>query len=137
MARGAGTDRFDLLPRCWPCGRGRLFPAGLCACLALIAALYGSVGQAGASGFLAVMGLFGLAPATIKPSALVLNLLVSGVVAFRFARAGHFSWTLLRPFLLLSIPAAFLGGWVSLPVAAFNRLLGGVAVVGRSSVLSR
>lgn len=70
------------------------------------------------------MGLFGLAPETIKPSALVLNLLVSSVVAFRFARAGHFSWRLLRPFLLLSIPAAFLGGWWNLPVAVFNRLLG-------------
>jgi len=96
----------------------------LCSGLLLIAALYGSVGQAGASGFLAVMGLFGLAPATIKPTALVLNLLVSSVVAARFARAGHFSWPLLRPFLLLSIPAAFLGGWWSLPVAVFNRLLG-------------
>jgi uncharacterized membrane protein YfcA len=81
----------------------------LCAALALIAGLYGSVGQAGASGFLAVMGLFGLAPATLRPTALVLNLLVSSVVAMRFARAGHFSWPLLRPFLLLSMPAAFMG----------------------------
>jgi uncharacterized membrane protein YfcA len=96
----------------------------LCAALALIAGFYGSVGQAGASGFLAVMGLFGLAPATLRPTALVLNLLVSSVVAMRFARAGHFSWPLLRPFLLLSMPAAFLGGWWSLPVDVFQRLLG-------------
>jgi uncharacterized membrane protein YfcA len=67
----------------------------LCAALALIAGFYGSVGQAGASGFLAVMGLFGLAPATLRPTALALNLLVSSVVAIRFARAGHFSWPLL------------------------------------------
>ncbi|TVS01535.1 MAG: sulfite exporter TauE/SafE family protein [Cyanobium sp. PLM2.Bin73] len=101
----------------------------LCAGLALIAALYGSVGQAGASGFLAVMGLAGLAPAMIKPTALVLNLLVSSVVAYRFARAGHFSWSLLRPFLLLSVPAAFLGGWWVLPAEVFNRLLGVLLLV--------
>lgn len=114
----------------------------LCAGLALIAALYGSVGQAGASAFLALMGLFGLAPATIKPTALVLNLLVSSVVAVRFRRAGHFSWPLLRPFLLLSVPAAFLGGWWSLPEAVFNRLLGVLLLIaglpflrGRAPVL--
>lgn len=101
----------------------------LCSGLLLVAALYGSVGQAGASGFLAVMGLAGLAPETIKPTALVLNLLVSSVVAARFGRAGYVSWPLLRPFLLLSIPAAFLGGWWSLPVTVFNRLLGMLLVI--------
>jgi hypothetical protein len=45
------------------------------------------------------MGLFGLAPATIKPTALLLNLLVSSVMAVHFGRAGQFSWPLLRPFL--------------------------------------
>jgi uncharacterized protein len=95
-----------------------------CASLALIAALYGSVGQAGASGFVAAMALFGFAPVIIKPTALVLNVLVSSVVAFRFARAGHFSWPVLWPFLLASVPTAYIGGYLTLPAGVFDLLLG-------------
>ena len=74
----------------------------------LIAFLYSSVGHAGASGYIATMTLFGLAPTIIRPTALVLNILVASIGAFQFWRAGHFSWRLFWPFALLSIPAAFL-----------------------------
>ncbi len=96
----------------------------ICSALFTVALLYGCVGQAGASGFVAVMALFGLAPETLKPTALVLNVLVSSVVAARFCRSGHFSWALLWPFLVASLPAAFIGGYLSLPVAAFSAALG-------------
>ncbi len=95
-----------------------------CLSLALIAMLYGSVGQAGASGFVALLALFSFAPDIIKPTALVLNVLVSSVVALRFARSGHFSWPLLRPFLIASMPAALVGGYLTLPPGVFNTLLG-------------
>jgi len=55
------------------------------------AMLYSSVGHGGASGYLAVMALFSFAPATMRPTALVLNICVSSIAAFRFARSGFFS----------------------------------------------
>ncbi|MFN2482554.1 MAG: sulfite exporter TauE/SafE family protein, partial [Pyrinomonadaceae bacterium] len=62
------------------------------------AALYSSVGHGGASGYLAAMALFGLAPAVMKPTALCLNLLVASLTTFRFYRAGYFSWRTFLPF---------------------------------------
>src|SRR2546422_9883577 len=75
-----------------------------------IAFLYSSVGHAGASGYIAVMTLWGIAPTVIRPTALVLNILVASIGTFQFWRAGHFSWNLFWPFALLSIPAAYFGG---------------------------
>lgn len=96
----------------------------LCAALFLVAALYSSVGHAGASGYIAVMSLLGLAPAVIKPTALALNILVAIVAAWQFWRAGHFRWSLFWPFAVMAVPAAFVGGWISLPTRVFTVLLG-------------
>ena len=100
------------------------FLALLCAALFLVALLYSSVGHAGASGYIAVMSLLGLAPAVIKPTALALNILVALVAAWQFWRAGHFRWALFWPFAVTAVPAAFVGGWISLPTRAFTLLLG-------------
>lgn len=88
------------------------------------ALLYSSVGHGGASGYLAAMALFNLAPEVMKPTALVLNLVVASVGTIRFARAGHFAWNVFWPFALLSIPCAFVGGWLKLPISAYKILLG-------------
>jgi uncharacterized membrane protein YfcA len=96
----------------------------LCAAIALIAFLYSSVGHAGASGYIAGMTLCGLAPAVIKPSALVLNILVASLTSWQFWRAGHFSWPLFWPFAMLSVPFAFLGGYINLPTQLFKILVG-------------
>src|SRR5881227_3512090 len=94
----------------------------------LIAFLYSSVGHAGASGYIATMTLFGLAPTVIRPTALVLNILVASIGAFQFWRAGHFSWKLFWPFALLSIPAAYVGGYLQ-PSASVLRVLIGVVLL--------
>ncbi|MFL6584093.1 MAG: sulfite exporter TauE/SafE family protein [Chthoniobacterales bacterium] len=96
----------------------------LAAAIAVVAFLYSSVGHAGASGYIAVMSLFGMAPDVIKPTALLLNIVVATIGAFQFWRAGHFSWRLFWPFALLSIPFAFLGGWLALPAHFFKLLVG-------------
>src|SRR5258708_31621613 len=96
--------------------------------IGLIAFLYSSVGHAGASGYIATMTLFGLAPAVIRPTALVLNILVASIGAFQFWRAGHFSWKLFWPFALLSIPAAYLGGYLQ-PSASILRILIGLVLL--------
>ena len=98
--------------------------AALCASVLLVALLYSSVGHAGASGYIAVMSLLGLAPAEIKPAALALNVLVAAIAFTQFARAGHFRWHLFWPFALLSPPLAFVGGWLQLPVHVFQLLIG-------------
>lgn len=81
----------------------------------IVGALYASVGHAGASGYLAVMALLSLAPGVMRPTALAINVLVAAIALTQFARAGHFSWRLVWPFLVASIPMAFLGGTISLP----------------------
>jgi uncharacterized membrane protein YfcA len=95
--------------------------------LFLVAAiLYGSVGHAGASAYLASMALAGVAPEVMKPTALVLNILVAGIVTLRFARAGYVRPLSILPFLVGSIPAAFIGGGLTLPAGLYRPLVGAV-----------
>src|SRR5947207_13020216 len=91
----------------------------------LIALLYSSVGHAGASGYIATMTLFGLAPTIIRPTALVLNILVASIGTFQFWRAGYFSWKSFWPFALLSIPTAYVAAYLQLSAS----VLGGLIVV--------
>lgn len=101
----------------------------LIAAILLVAFLYSSVGHAGASGYIAVMSLASLSPEVIKPSALALNILVASIGTWQFCRAGHFSWRLFWPFALLSIPLAFVGGYVDLPTHLFKLLVGAVLLL--------
>jgi hypothetical protein len=95
------------------------------AALIFVAALvYSSVGHAGASGYLAVMALFALPQTVMRPTALVLNILVAAIGTFQFFRAGHFRWSLFWPFAIGSIPLAFIGGRIRLDDATYNRVLG-------------
>src|SRR2546426_5015779 len=96
----------------------------ICLAILVVAFLYSSVGHAGASGYIAVMFLFGLKSEFIKPAVLVLNILVATLTAWQFWRAGHFSWRLFWPFAALSIPFAFLGGFLNLPTQVFKILVG-------------
>jgi uncharacterized membrane protein YfcA len=97
----------------------------LLAALILVAALlYSSVGHAGASGYLAVMALWGIAPETMKPTALTLNILVASIAALKFYRAGCFSWPLFWPFAVTSIPFSFLGGSLSPESSLYRPVLG-------------
>ena len=93
------------------------------------AVLYASVGHAGASAYLAAMAILGVSPDVARPTALALNIVVASFVTFRFWRAGYISGRALAPFLLGSVPLAFIGG--SLPVAAavYKQLLGMVLLV--------
>lgn len=103
-----------------------------------IALLYASAGQAGASGYIAAMALLGYAPDSIKPTALVLNTLVSLVVSWRFIRDKHFDWPLFWPFALSAVPMAMVGGYLTLPRALFEYLLGALLLIaGGLSLLRR
>ena len=88
------------------------------------AALYSSVGHGGASAYIALMALFGVPAPVMRPTALVLNLIVSGLGSVRYIRAGQFRWRTLWPFLLGALPMAFIGGGITLPAQVYRPLLG-------------
>jgi len=96
----------------------------LAAMIFVVALLYSTVGHAGASGYLAAMALFSIAPMVMKPTALVLNILVAVIGTVRFYRARFFSWQIFWPFVITSIPASFIGGALSLPVPIYKTIVG-------------
>jgi uncharacterized protein len=113
------------------------FVLWLGAAIFFVAILYSSVGHAGASGYIAVMSLAGLAPDVIKPTALALNILVAAIASWHFLRAGHFAWRTFWPFALLAVPLAFVGGHVALPAQAFKVLLGAVLLAAAARFVMR
>lgn len=102
--------------------------AALAAAMLVAAFIYASVGHGGASAYLAAMALAGVAPAEMRPIALVLNIVVSAIATFKFWRAGHFRWRLFWPFAIVSIPLAYVGGAITLPGTAYRILVGAVLV---------
>jgi len=89
----------------------------------VIAALYAAVGHAGASGYIATMALFGIAPETIKPTALALNILVGVIGCFRFARARLIPWRDVWPLVIGGMPLAWFGAALPLAPHVYKRLL--------------
>jgi uncharacterized membrane protein YfcA len=94
--------------------------------IGVVAFLYAAVGHAGATGYVAVMALAGVAPAEIRPAALVLNVVVAAIGTVQFARAGHMRLGLLVPLAVASAPCAWLGATLTLPVHWLEALLGAV-----------
>lgn len=94
------------------------------ASLFVIAFLYSSVGHGGASGYLALMALFGIAPVYMKSTALSLNVFVSAIAFLTYARAGYFRFRLIFPFLITSIPLAFLGALMKIKPGVYEIILG-------------
>lgn len=90
----------------------------------VLAFLYASVGHGGASGYLALMAIFSMAPEVMKPTALILNLFVSLTAFIQFYRGGHFQWKIFLPLALASVPMAFLGGMITIDPMIYKRILG-------------
>jgi uncharacterized membrane protein YfcA len=109
----------------------------LAAGILLIAFLYSSVGHAGASGYIAVMSLLSIAPDVIRPTALVLNILVASIAGWQFWRSGNFSWRLFWPFALTAVPFAFVGGYIALPADILKKLIGAVLLVSAVWLIAR
>jgi uncharacterized membrane protein YfcA len=92
--------------------------------LCIVAFLYASVGHGGASGYLALMALFGIAPEVMKPTALLLNLFVSLTSFLQFYRGKHFFWHIFWPFALASVPLSFVGGMIKVDGVVYKQILG-------------
>lgn len=92
--------------------------------LFFVAFLYASVGHGGASGYLALMAIFSIAPDVMKPTALLLNLFVSLTSFIQFYRGGYFRMKLFLPFALASVPFAFIGGLITIDASVYKQILG-------------
>ncbi len=98
----------------------------------VIALLYASVGHGGASGYLAALSFVAVRPDEMATTALTLNVVVATMALISFRRAGHFDGRLAWPFLAASVPAAFVGGLMPVPVRLYQILLAialGVAAI--------
>jgi len=96
----------------------------LLAAIALMAVLYSSVGHGGASGYLAAMALWGLAPQEMRPAALVMNIVVTCWLLYRFQPYKLMPYRLFWPLVLASTPAAFVGGLWVIDVLGYRLLVG-------------
>ncbi len=92
--------------------------------LFIVAFLYAAVGHGGASGYLALMALYGFAPQEMKPTALMLNLFVSFTSFVQYYRGGYFKLNLFVPVAAASIPLAFIGGMITIEENIYKRMLG-------------
>jgi uncharacterized membrane protein YfcA len=94
-----------------------------------VAFLYSSVGHGGASGYLAVLSFFSLVPDLMASTALILNLLVAGTALVTFLKASYVEEKLTLPFIITSIPLAFLGGMIHVSIRVYELLLAGALLV--------
>lgn len=105
--------------------------------ICLVAFLYSSVGHGGASGYLGLMALFGIDVVLMKPTALILNLFVSSIAFIAYYRAGYFRLRLLLPFVVTSIPMAFLGATLQIPPELYKKILGVALFIAALRILVR
>jgi uncharacterized protein len=96
---------------------------------AAVAVAYATVGQGGATGYIAVMALAGFTPDVIRPTALILNLLVSAIGTAQFARAGLLEWRTFYPYALLGVPCSVLGGATHLPAYIYLPVVGALLLL--------
>ncbi|OGH95894.1 MAG: hypothetical protein A2039_03205 [Candidatus Melainabacteria bacterium GWA2_34_9] len=99
----------------------------------LIATLYSSVGHAGASGYLAVMSFMSFSSVIIKPTSLILNILVSLVASYKYISAKYYKWEIFWPFAITSMPFAFIGGYLNIDEKIFKIIAGIFLII--SSIL--
>jgi uncharacterized membrane protein YfcA len=103
--------------------------------LAITAILYSAVGHGGASGYLALMAIFGVEVAVMKSTALTLNVFVSLISFYAFYKSGNFKWKILLPFILGSIPMAFIGARLDIDPKLYKIILGIFLVIAVSRML--
>ena len=103
--------------------------------LLLAAGLYSTSGHGGATAYLALFGLFGVVPASMRPMALVLNVVVAGFGSLRLWRAGVMPWRTLGFLVLGSVPGTMLGGLIDLPATTYRGLLGAALLVAAARLI--
>lgn len=103
----------------------------------LVALLFSSVGHGGASAYLAAFAIIGMAPVSMRPAALCLNVLVACIALYKFYKVRAFDWQLFWPIALFSVPAAFFGGQVTLPNPIYKTLVGICLIYAAYTIFSQ
>jgi uncharacterized membrane protein YfcA len=88
-----------------------------------VALLYSSVGHGGASGYLALMGLYHFSPEIMKPAALVMNIIVSLMAFVQYSGTSPLNKKLFLLLIAGSIPAAFLGARIEIDPFLYKKIL--------------
>lgn len=89
-------------------------------------------GQGGASAYLAILVLFNIPYNHLPPIALSCNIAATLGIIYHFRKAGHFKWHLIIPFIITSVPAAFIGGTLTIPEKEFKIIL--IAVLAIAAI---
>ncbi|MBT0810386.1 sulfite exporter TauE/SafE family protein [Litoribacter ruber] len=90
----------------------------------VVAFLYASVGHGGASSYLMFLTLAGFIPDQVRPTALLLNIAVSLIAFISYNKVTTFPHRIFWPLVAFSIPAAYLGGTISIDPNIYKRILG-------------
>jgi uncharacterized membrane protein YfcA len=90
----------------------------------IMAAIYSMVGHGGGSGYLAVLALSGIAPEEMRPTALLLNIVVASIGTWKFGKTSTFRKDIFIPLICASIPAAFIGGYIEVPSTIYKPVVG-------------
>jgi uncharacterized membrane protein YfcA len=90
---------------------------------AMVAFFYASVGLGGGSSYTALLAIFGATTVTIPMVSLTLNVLVTTVGSIIFLSQRHARLRLIAPFLISSVPMAYVGGMLHLPKILFYMVL--------------
>ncbi len=98
-------------------------PYFLAAIFFVVAFTYSSVGLGGGSSYTALMAIFGMSTLAVPIVTLILNIIVTSVGSLNFIRNNHAKLKLILPFIISSIPMAYLGGSLKLPKEIFYWVL--------------
>jgi uncharacterized membrane protein YfcA len=91
---------------------------------AAVAVLYAAVGFGGGSSYTAILIETGMHWQLIPPLSLTCNLVVVSGGVYHFHKNGHLDLRFAMPFILASVPAAFLGGYLRIDESLFMLILG-------------
>ena len=100
----------------------------------LVAILYSSVGFGGGSSYLAILALTGMSFIQFRAISLLCNIVVVSGGTYIYFRKGLFNWKKIVPLVLLSVPFAFLGGYLKISQTFFFVLLGITLIVAAISM---
>ncbi len=89
----------------------------------VVAVVYSAVGLGGGSTYVALLALTDMDHHQLPTISLALNLVVTSVGIYNYRRQDHIRFDLIWPFLVTSLPMAYLGGSLQLSRATFLWLL--------------
>lgn len=102
-----------------------------------ISVVYATVGQAGGTGFLAVMAVAGVPVDQLRPTALAMNIVAASYTSWRLHAAGLIDWRRLMSLAVPALPAAFVGGLIALTSGLYASMTGGLLLAAAVLMVAR